>query len=48
MTDVLYVVTVVAAFAALFGLVRVCDRLVGPDDDPAVTTSSGDRGGVSR
>jgi hypothetical protein len=40
MTDVLYLVTVLVAFAALVGLVRLCDRLVGPDEFTPMTESS--------
>jgi hypothetical protein len=29
MADVLYLLTIVAAFAGLAGLVRVCDRVMG-------------------
>ncbi|MCU0310906.1 MAG: hypothetical protein MUE36_08185 [Acidimicrobiales bacterium] len=38
MADVLYVLTVLVAFAALVGLVRLCDRLVGPDETAAAIT----------
>jgi hypothetical protein len=31
MTDVLLLSTVVVAFVVLTGLLRLCDRLVGPD-----------------
>lgn len=35
MTDVLLLSTIVVAFVVLTGLLRLCDRLVGPD--PAET-----------
>jgi hypothetical protein len=35
MSDVLYVLVLLGSFAALAGLVRLCDRIIG--DDEAVT-----------
>jgi hypothetical protein len=48
MTDVLYVVTVLVAFAALAGFIRLCDRVVGPDEQPAAVFSSRSDDGVDR
>jgi hypothetical protein len=30
MADIVYLVTIVIAFAGLAGLLRVCDRVIGP------------------
>jgi hypothetical protein len=32
MADLLFVLLLFFAFAALVGLVKVCDRIIGPDD----------------
>jgi hypothetical protein len=34
MSDVLYVLAIVAAFAAMGGLVAACDRVAGRGEDP--------------
>ncbi|HMS47810.1 hypothetical protein [Candidatus Neomicrothrix sp.] len=38
MTDVLLLILLIGAFAVFAGYVRVCDRIVGPDDDVDVTS----------
>lgn len=43
MSDLVYLVLTLAFFAACVGLVRVCDALIGPDDD---LIASGERDGV--
>jgi hypothetical protein len=40
MTDVLFVVLLVASFALLAGFVAVCGRIIGPDPE-GVTLSTG-------
>ncbi|MBK7018771.1 MULTISPECIES: hypothetical protein [Candidatus Neomicrothrix] len=40
MTDVLLLILLVGAFAAFAGYVRICDRVVGPDDSVDVTPTT--------
>jgi K+-transporting ATPase KdpF subunit len=40
MTDVLLLILLVGAFAAFAGYVRICDRVVGPDDSVDVTPTA--------
>ena len=39
MTDVLLLILLVGAFVGFAGYVRVCDRIVGPDDTHDLTTT---------
>ena len=39
MTDVLLLILLVGAFLGFAGYVRVCDRIVGPDDTHDLTTT---------
>jgi len=45
MADVLFVLLLVALFAVTVGVVRVCDRMVGADEDlaPAPVVDETDR-----
>ncbi len=38
MTDVLLLILLIGAFAGFAGYVRLCDRIVGPDDSVDVTS----------
>ncbi len=39
MTDVLFLILLIGAFAVFAGYVRVCDRIVGPDVGVDVTAT---------
>jgi hypothetical protein len=40
MADLLLLITVLVAFGALLGLVRLCDRIVGDDPPESATTAA--------
>lgn len=42
MSDLLYLVLVVAFFAAAAGLVSVCERIIGPDEPTPATEPAGE------
>jgi hypothetical protein len=48
MADAFYVVTVLVAFAALVGFIRLCDRVVGSDEQTAAVVSSRSHDGADR
>ena len=51
MADVAFVAVIVVFFAAAVLFVRACDRIVGPDEEPAahaaVSSSEGEAGRVA-
>ena len=42
MADVLFVAVIIAFFGLCLGLVKLCDRLIGPDEVPSSDTAPRD------
>jgi hypothetical protein len=43
MADLVFVAVIIALFALCLGLVKACDRLLGPDELPAPDADRADR-----
>jgi hypothetical protein len=44
MTDVLFVLVLIAFFVACVGFVKVCERIIGPDPEGVPLTTGSDAG----
>ena len=45
MTDVIFVLALIVAFALLAGFLRLCERIIGPDPEGVVLASGPELGG---
>ena len=48
MADVLFVAVIIAFFGLCLGLVKLCDRLIGPDEVPSSDTAPRDERPAAR